>query len=101
MLEKGWGSGAAMSMQVINVVKHGLECNGRKVVSIDLLQKAFKADALDYQWPSSVRQEMHDFAREIVDGITCSESNVCIIALGKEVCDSLEAAKRDLDLKTR
>lgn len=51
--------------------------------------------------PSSVCQEMHDFAREIVDGITCSESNVCIIALGKEVCDSLEAAKRDSDLKTR
>ena len=62
------------------------------MVSIDLILEAFKYDALDKTWPSGVRQEMNAFASNLIKKITLSKSDIRIIALGRPVCDSLEAA---------
>ena len=90
--EKGWGWGPAMSIQIMNSMKHSLESRGERVVSIDLILEAFKYDALDNTWPSGVRQEMNAFASNLIKKITLSKSDIRIIAFGRTVCDSLEAA---------
>lgn len=61
-----------MSVQIMNPVKHSLEHSGERVVSFDLIQSAFPADALDNKWPSGVRQKKNAFARNIVELITLS-----------------------------